>query len=106
QLVLDALYRLEAAYLSRNQFDPLFSPADIANALPSSHPKFGNASWVRQELEDLWVTRKVLQIPAQVDSATRELRDIELRGRDSFQEDSTTSRLLNESNDVRGNLDH
>lgn len=100
--VLEALYQLEERRLARGDFEGWCSPEEIAGTLRPDHVHAGDALWARRCLEQLWSQRKVLQIPteAPAGSASHELRDVELRGRDAFA--GSVSCLPVDGQDCRG----
>src|SRR5436309_1865500 len=98
QLVLNALYEVEAARFNQSQFDGWATPAEIAEQLPTSVPHYGDPVWARHILEELWIARKVLQTPA--DEAPCDLEEVWLRDIDAF--GGTDCRIPVENNDCRG----
>src|SRR5205823_1278899 len=98
QIVLDALYQVEAPRLQRSQYDGWVTAADVAARLPLGDPHCGDESWTRSILNELWRGRKVLQIPEV--GAQYELQEVWLRGTDAY--GATDSRIPGERNDCRG----
>ena len=98
-LVLKALYDIEEPELQRNRFDTWATPADIANRLPVDNPRYGDETWVRNKLSELWIARKVLQVPKEP-VAPETLHDIILTDLDAHSLSET--KLAVEDNDCRG----
>lgn len=97
--VLDALHLLEDAAFRAHQLDEFFTTQQISAALPAAYPHHGDATWVRDVLNSLWVQRKVLQVAPE--GAPFELVDAQLVGLDSIGGGTPTS-LPVEPDDVRG----
>src|SRR6266567_2498841 len=102
QVILNAVYEIETARLNRGYFDGWIMPAEVAAQLPSNHPRRGDELWVRRILENLWITRKVLQIPEA--EGSNELEDVWLRDADAYGE--IDCRIPVEANDCRGSDPH
>lgn len=100
QLILNALYSIESLSLQRSQFDIWTTVDEIANALPSTHPRTGDATWTRGVLEGLWIERKVLQVPEEATTVPYELEEVLLRDIDAY--GASESRVPTEANDCRG----
>src|SRR5690242_9994273 len=79
--VLRALYEVEQAHHRAHRQAMWSTAADVAAAMDASHPRHGDATWVREKLQELWVSRRVLQVP--LTEGSYELHDVVLRGRDT-----------------------
>ncbi|MBN8460102.1 MAG: DEAD/DEAH box helicase [Verrucomicrobia bacterium] len=97
--VLDALYSVEHENLLRSDYQQWTTPGEVAAALPTEHPRKGDELWAREQLERLWIARKVMQLPEEAPGPA-ELRDVELLGLDRHGDENGKLRL--ENNDVRG----
>jgi hypothetical protein len=99
ETILDALYRVEAERLERNDVEAWSTAAQVAQKLSPTDTHFGDEVWVRSRLTDLWIQRRILQVP--VESAEEpELRDAVLDGLDVHGRNE--SRIALEQDDVRG----
>ena len=99
KLVLHTLYQIEEEKLQKGNYDEWVTADIIANHLPSSCSKYADTHWVRQQLDSLWKSRKILQVPDQINSEDYELHDIELKDLDTFGIDG--AKLKNEDDDIR-----
>jgi hypothetical protein len=97
--VLNVLYRIEQENLLRSDFDSWSTPEEVAAALPEGHAHRGDFEWVREQLETLWLARKIMQLP-QGEPEPSTLRDVVLLGLDRHGNENGRLRL--EQNDVRG----
>jgi len=97
--VLNALYEIEAERQQLNEYDGWTTVQDIVAQLDGTREEL----WVRNQLDSLWISRKILQIPIQNDSAF-ELNDIQLSGIDCHGDNET--RIAVENDDVRGATGH
>ena len=61
--ILSALYAIEETCVGRGKVDVWTSPSEVADQLQDDHPMKGDTVSVRHALEQLWVARRVLQIP-------------------------------------------
>lgn len=98
-IVLRALYELEEEELKRNSFDIWNTPLRIAYRLLPSHPRYGDVTWVKERLQELWIGRKVLQVPIEP-TPPQELTSVEL---DELSRHGVNElNLAVEANDCRG----
>lgn len=97
--VLEALYACESADLGRGVYETWRNPEEVAVALAADHPKRGDIAWVSARLRELWISRKVLQVPTE-EEGRFELADVVLQDLDALGE--TPTRLPVERNDCRG----
>ena len=97
--VLDALYQIEQQQFLASDFDGWSTATDIAARLPAGHPHRQDAGWVRTVLEQLWQSRRILQVPGER-TGPPTLVEVRLQGLDRH--GSEDGRLALEQNDVRG----
>ena len=98
--VLNALYDVEQNRLQIGDVDGWASPDEVAMALATTHQHYGDSVWVRKRLEDLWASRKVLQINNSSDYEEFQLQNVVLEGCDVYGDDEAKLRV--EPNDCRG----
>src|SRR5438128_7600815 len=96
--VLQVLYQLEEDRLQAAQYNIWTTPSEVAAALPPDDPNYGNAAWVRERLEELLISRKVLQVTDEVEMPTQ-MVSVTLSDRDVHGFDE--SRLAVEATDCR-----
>lgn len=97
--LLEAIYSLEEEKLTRGILDSWVTPQEIVARLAQVQFPNANLPWVRTQLNQLWIARKILIVPTEAVEVIS-FADVELIGLDRHQTNDGKIRL--EANDVRG----